>query len=109
MSDMSSKFPVLPSGLPSTAARELNERPDYHIKKEQTRSLKYLFYAVGVEKGGKPLYRCHIAGANGSGTSGSILAEFHCHEKEFLKLKPSGKQEIGTWRPSRHKTFRIHF
>jgi hypothetical protein len=67
------------------------------------------YYALGVEMVRKPLYRCHIARADGSGTSGAILADLYFHERESLKLKPSGKQEIGTWRTSRHKTFRIHF
>jgi hypothetical protein len=60
-----------------------------------------------VEKVRKPLYGCHIAGLGGSGDSGAAPADlFFNAYAVWLHQTLRGKQEIGKWKTSRHKTFK---
>ena len=56
----------------------------------------------------KPLYLGHIAGPDGDGSSEAVPAELLLTEAQ-LQLNHKRKQEIGTWRTSRHKISRILF
>ena len=53
----------------------------------------------------KTLYCKAIVEIGGSGASGDASADLYTYML-FNSIHPQGKQEIGIWIPSRHKTFR---
>jgi len=61
-----------------------------------------------VEKVGEHIYCCHIAGPDGVRGSGAVTVHFMYVYSQFSCDKPlKRKLEIGKWKTSRHKIFRI--